>query len=302
MSLRCGIVKNHIIPLWGGFNPNRLTAKIIDEELCKLSLGGNQKNSILICLSEIYKWLLENNLVKNNPVENVIRFSKQPLLRRGALSPDELAKLFPQNHEELLKIWGSQTYATAFLILKDTGLRPGELRALQWRDWDVTLKFFPITKAIAAGKRDEVKSTKTGMNKPAFVSDFTSEQIEILKLKTSPLPNDFMFLSSAGLPICNDKMQKKFKRACEKTGIDRPEISPYWLRHTFNTRMLEIMPDDIVRKLMGHTTPVMTRYYRDADIFSLRREAREISKILPKEMFNFGTKIYRQQLELNFFA
>ncbi|GBR74160.1 DNA breaking-rejoining enzymes super family [Candidatus Termititenax aidoneus] len=299
ISLRAGVVRNHIIPLWGNFAPEKLTAKIIDEKLCMLKLGGNQKNSILVCLSEIYKWLIMNDLTKDNPVKNVMRFSKNPIRHRGALTDVELGKLFPNNHAELLKIWGSQVYATAFLVLRDTGLRPGELRALQWKDWHSESKFFPITKAIAAGKRMEIKSTKTGAVKPAIVSEFTAAEIGNLYIESKNLmPDSFIFLSSAGLPLCGNKLRKKLKRACKIAGIDRPEISPYWLRYTFNTRMLELLPDDKVRKLMGHATPLMTRYYRDADIFSLKREAEEISKILPKNIFSFESK--SNQLSLCF--
>jgi integrase len=291
ISLRAGIVRNHIIPMWGNFTPDNLTARAIDEKLCALKLGGNQKNSILVCLSEIYKWLITNDLVKNNPVKNVMRFSKNPIRYRGALTDVELDKLFPHNHAELLKIWGSQVYAVAFLVLRDTGIRPGELRALQWQDWYPELRFFPITKAIAAGKRLEIKGTKTGAARPVLVSEFAAAEIEILRTDQKNLtPDSFMFLSSAGIPVCSDKLQKKLKRACEITGINRSEISPYWLRYTFNTHALETVSDDIVRKLMGHVTPAMTRVYRDADIFSLKREAQEISKILPKNIFDFESK------------
>jgi integrase len=36
------------------------------------------------------------------------------------------------------------------------------------------------------------------------------------------------------------------------------------------------MPDEVVRRLMGHSTEAMTRHYRDADVDSLIREAEQI--------------------------
>jgi hypothetical protein len=38
------------------------------------------------------------------------------------------------------------------------------------------------------------------------------------------------------------------------------------------------MPDDVVRRLMGHRSPAMSRHYRDADVDSLIREAKGIRK------------------------
>jgi integrase len=58
--------------------------------------------------------------------------------------------------------------------------------------------------------------------------------------------------------------------------IGRDDLTPYWLRHTFNTRAIETLPDDVVRRLMGHSTEAMTRHYQDADVDSLIREAEKI--------------------------
>ncbi|GBR74037.1 DNA breaking-rejoining enzymes super family [Candidatus Termititenax aidoneus] len=276
------LVKNYIIPLLGNYPPAELTHKIVNNTLFDLDLAPATKNKILSCLSDIYTHLIEEEIVKENPLQGILRFCGQKN-KRGILSPDEMNKLFPQDRAELLKIWCSQVYLTAFLVLKDTGLRPGELRALQWKDWNRELKFFPITKAIEAGKRIKIKGTKTGRVKPALVTAFTAEQIEILKSeRLFILPDDFIFLSHYGKPISDSVLSQRFHEGVKRAGIDRPEITPYWLRHTFNTRMLETLPDDIVRKLMGHASAKMTQYYRHADVFSLQREAVKISEKIAK--------------------
>jgi integrase len=291
------IVRKHIIPIWGDMPIDKITVKIIDNELYKLNFAGSTKNEILACLKDIYKHLVEEEVIKENPVKNVACFSKIPLNRRGALTPDEIQKLFPQNRMGLLKIWGSEMYACAFLILKDTGLRPGELRALQWRDWNYKKRFFPIVKAIEAGTRAKIKGTKTGTNKPAIVSEFTAEYIEYFKICSKRInPDDFIFCLRTGRPPKNEIMSKHFQKGVRRAGLGRLKITPYWLRHTFNTRMLEIMPDEIARKLMGHTTSVMTRHYRDADVNSLLREAEKISEFLLKNK----TENNHYQMELNF--
>jgi integrase len=292
------IVKKHIIPMWGNIPVDKITIKIVDDKLYKLNFAGATKNEILTCLKDIYRHLVEEEIIKENPVKDVACFSKIPVNKRGALTPDEMQKLFPQNRAELHKIWGSEMYACAFLVLKDTGLRPGELRALQWRDWHREKRFFPIIKAIEAGTRTRIKSTKTGTNKPAIVSEFTAEYIEYFKTRSKRTnPDDFIFSLPTGWPPKNEIMSKRFQEGAKRAGLDRLKITPYWLRHTFNTRMLEIMPDEMVRKLMGHTTPAMTRHYRDADVNSLLREAEKIYKFLPK---NENTENNYHQLELNF--
>ncbi|MDR2431466.1 MAG: site-specific integrase, partial [Candidatus Margulisbacteria bacterium] len=219
--------------------------------------------------------------VKYNPVKNVLHFSGVPTKKRGALSAEEIEKIFPENHDQLMSLWKSQLYLTAFLVLKDTGLRPGELRALQWKDWDRDLRFFPITKAIEANTRVKIKSTKTGICKPAIVSEFTAQEIDRLKnSKPAALPEDFIFAHETGKPVSDSILSFHFKEGLRGAGINRTDVTPYWLRHTFNTRMLETLPDKAVRVLMGHRTVAMTQYYRDATVASLKREAQKIINML----------------------
>ncbi|MDR2431234.1 MAG: site-specific integrase [Candidatus Margulisbacteria bacterium] len=280
------VVKNYIIPLFGSLSLENITPKIIDQKLIDATslngndLAGTTRNGILGCLSTIFNYLVEEDIVSDNPVKKVFRFSSKPANQRGILSHDEMQKLFPQNRADLLEIWGSQKYICAFLILKDTGLRPGELRALQWKDWRLDLRFFPITKAIESGKRAQLKGTKTGMSKPAIVTEFTAGEIEHLKELSSPALESFIFTQKNNIPIDGCVLSRHFRDGLKRAGIDKSEISPYWLRHTFNTRMLETMPDSIVRKLMGHATPNMTQYYRHADEISLANEAQKIHEYL----------------------
>jgi len=187
-------------------------------------------------------------------------------------------------NKELLRIWRKQIFATAYLVLKDTGLRPGELRALQWSDWYPDLCFFPITKAIESGKRDKIKGTKTGSIKPAVVSEQTAVELERLRSEVKDYsPEKFIFANKKGLPLTIHDIAYNFKAGVKRAGLDS-RYSPYWLRHTFNTRMLDILPDEIVRLLMGHETEAMTRHYRHPDIESLKREALKIREIFNKEV------------------
>ncbi|MDR1997070.1 MAG: site-specific integrase [Candidatus Margulisbacteria bacterium] len=276
------LVRNHIIPLWGKRQPDKISIKEINEKLYTLDLSNATKNKILVCLNDIFTYLAEQEFIKRNPIVEISRFSDRPVLHRGALSPEEIDILFPQSHAELLKIWGSEMYACAFLVLKDTGMRPGELRALRWGDWYPEHRFIPVTKAIEASKRTKIKSTKTGTTKPAIISKFTAAELNNYRDKIKALPENFIFICKSGLPVSDSILSKRFRRGASRAGLNRPEVTPYWLRYTFNTRMLEVMPDETVRKLMGHATPAMTKRYRDADIASLKREAQKISPLYPE--------------------
>jgi integrase len=280
MQTRAAVMKNWIVPLWGEYHPDRLTVWIIDKAMMgvtsgitKRPLAGSTRNRILSVLSELYVHLIEEGLVTHNPVRDVVRCNSQPEHPRNALPLGEIQSLFPHDREALRRIWRTQKYVCAFLILRDTGLRPGELAALKWRDWDSEIKFFPILRAIESGSRDREKGTKTGATKSAIITDQTAAEIEALRKRVKPKPEDFIFSNKYGTPYSTHRLSWNFHEAVKRAGIERPELTPYWLRHTFNTRSLETMPDDLVRRLMGHGTGAMTRHYRHADAESLAREA-----------------------------
>jgi len=281
MTTRDAVMKNWIVKLWGDVNPKKLTVKIIDKammgsmsKLTKRSLAGATRNRILSVLSELYVHLIEEEKLRLNPVRDVVRCNSYPERPRSALSLSEMRLLFPNDHAELLRIWRTQKYVCANLILRDTGLRPGELVALKWKDWDPEIKFFPIMSALESGSKDKIKGTKTGATKPAIISDQTATEIEILRKKEKPKSlEDYIFANKHGIPYATSRLSWNFHEAVERAGINRPEVTPYWLRHTFNTRMLETMDEKIVQQLTGHNTEAMIRHYRHADRESLTRVA-----------------------------
>jgi len=281
-DIRNGIVRNYVIPLWGELRLTDLTVKNVDDALIGLDrISGGHKNIILNILDDIFMQAASaNGKILYNPIKDIMKFSRAIQHPRNAIPKDEMEKLFPESRERLIGIWGRQIYATAYLVLRDTGLRPGELRALQWSDWYPDLMFFPVTKAIESGKRDKVKETKTGSVKPAIVKEQTAKELEILRKSTKDYsPEKFIFSDKRG-PFTIGRLAYNFKKGVIRAGLNKPEYSPYWLRHTFNTRMLEVLPDEIVRLLMGHATEAMTRHYRHPDIESLKQEAIKIREAL----------------------
>jgi integrase len=296
MRTREANFKHYIVPIWGEYNVKRLTSEDIEKGIAGISskytgrpLAGCSVNRVLSVLTDFYSYLAGEGIVWANPVREVERYNTDPEHPRSALPTREMARLFPgageevehnillpDTHDRLMAIWRTQRYICAFLILKDTGLRPGELLALRWSDWDAEAQFFPILRAIESGTRDRVKGTKTGAAKPALITERTAVEIELLRKKVKPEADDFIFCNCHGIPYSGRRLSWNFHWAVKQAGLDRPELTPYWLRHTFNTRMLEGLPDDTVSHLLGHATESMRRYYRHADAESLRREALRI--------------------------
>jgi len=283
MTTRNAVMKNWIVPLWGDINPKKLTVKMIDTAmmgatsgLTKNPLAGATRNRILSVLSEMYIHLIEEEKLRINPVRDVVRCNSYPEHPMGVIPLADLKKLFPEDPAELKRIWRTQKYICAFLILRDTGLRPGELSALRWGDWDSDIKFFPILRALESGSRNKIKGTKSGSTKPAIITDQAAIEIERLKKMVKPKPENFIFANKHGIPYGHQRLLWNFRYATKMAGVYKPYLTPYWLRHTFNSMMLETNSTKNVQLLMGHNTEAMTKRYRHAGVESLARTAVKI--------------------------
>jgi integrase len=275
------ILDHYIIPFWGRLKPDEITIKKINSKLFTAKsiksgkpLSFSTKNSILFQLSSILGYLIEEDILGNNIVHKVRKFNTSPQNPRGIILDFDLMRLFPVDHEGLLKIWRNQMFACAFLIMRDTGMRNNEILGLKWGDWYKELGVITILRAIEAGTKDRENKTKTGHPRVALVSDQASEELEIFRREKRALPNEYIFSRKDRKPVFEQRLTTAFHLAVKRAEINRPDYTPYWLRHTFASNLLDNYPFDMARRLMGHTNLDTTLGYRSRNLESLLKEAK----------------------------
>lgn len=149
LANRRGYVDNYIIPEFGRCQPGKIRRREIDDWLLALTrksgagLAGETKNKILYTLSIIFEELRDLEVIEANPIAGIMPYDKTPVIRRGAIDRDSLARLFPPTHGAAVRIWGSSMWAAMMMVFIDTGSRPNEVRALTWRDIDMAKRFGP---------------------------------------------------------------------------------------------------------------------------------------------------------------
>jgi integrase len=283
LSTRQGHLDNYIIPAFGNFNPGEIKRREIDNWILSLKrsdgrrLAGATKNKILYTMSIVFEELIDLEVMDKNPIRGIKPYDKTPIYPRGVIDREALAKLFPGDHQGLLRIWGSVMWASIMLVLYDTGSRPGEVRALTWADLDTQKRFIPIRKGVEAGSPNIIKSTKSGIVRIGFLTALTVEELEIWRRNSAHgAEGDFIFTLDGKRPLGAVTVIRAFKRGLIRAGITGKPWTPYWLRHSFGTYHMEHLNQAELMKLMGHNTAVTTRIYQHPDNETLYQAAEYI--------------------------
>jgi integrase len=190
--------------------------------------------------------------VSPNPCDNIRikRGQKPPILR---YRPEEVAQL-------LSKLNGAPL--AYFTIMAATGMRPGEILALEWPDWNG--ERLSVSKQIV--RRRLVKTTKTSVRRTVYVPQWARQTINEQPTRFS---GSYIFQNATGSHhLDTDVFNSAWRRAHEKARV--PYRIPYTLRHTRAAELLSqgALPALAAREL-GHSTQMfLTTYSEFIDEYS----------------------------------
>lgn len=241
----------HLLPFFGGKLINEVDAALIEQFVSKLNLSRERIKKILQPLREVIKGALRQKLIKDNPFNNF----PPDLITRYAVKSDY--EVLPFSREEISKILDSCDHDCIHNFIKFgfwTGMRLGEIFALEWSDIDFESETIKVNKTVTVKQR--IKTTKTN----AGVRD-----VEMTPSAKSALLAQFKITG-------NDEDLRIFKTAKGKTwkttsafgvywrnALKKANIqyrNPYQMRHTFISYMLEIGNNPmILYKMVGHKNP-----------------------------------------------
>lgn len=257
---------NYIVPRWGQYEPSRIRPAAIDEWLFQLDgikdgrpLSPEALNKIIqtfrFTLDElIYQGYLEQG---HNPARLVTYF-RDDEIKRLPITMDEFHKLFPQDMDELVRIWGTLSWATFFYIMATTGMRPGEVAALDLSFW-VKGVGYPVSQAIDPDTR-EIKGLKTSDRgvtvKPAYLNDRAEGLLTMLVYQGAP-QSGLLFAGAGGRGMPPETSNKHFKASCDRAKVVLDGRTQYSLRHFFSTAIAKELTEKEAAERLGQ------RVYRD---------------------------------------
>lgn len=220
-------------------------------------------------LSGYYKYAYEQNIVTFNPML-AVQLPIQDNMEKKTKQVDEI----PQNVLDALYSDCNMTrrYNTALIILLNTGLRIGELIALNWNDIDIANKIIRVNKTISvskkrngteeiSGRNKSIGSTKTSCgNRIIPINKKVIECLELIKSENKKLgisPSN-VISTKKGTMASARNIQRAFDEWLKSNGFNHYNL--HALRHTFGSILIRKGVDiKVVSELLGHSN-IQTTY------------------------------------------
>jgi integrase len=148
----------------------------------------------------------------------------------------EAARFFTADEARLIIAAAGQPFRTIFAIAAMTGMRVGELLALQTNDLDFERKIIHVRRSVWHGQIQTVKSKAS--RAPVPMPDALSVIIKLFLESWQPNPAKFLFLNRRGRPYSANKVvQKALWPLLEKLNI--PKCGLHAFRHMHSSLLLE---------------------------------------------------------------
>jgi integrase len=240
-----GMVKWHLAAIFGS---QRLTDITPDQVQAYMAKSLREKpnapatiNKTLVLLKQILKHAKQWGYLRENPAED-IKHARVESVEMDYLNPDEV---------RLLLKHADEPYRTLFLTAVLTGMRMGELLALQWGDMDWNANRIHVRRSVFWYLKREAEelgqdgadlwrftSPKSKRSKRAIImSPGLKEALELHRLQCPASPHDLVFCTPRGTTLqYRNLIRREFEPALTRAGLRK--IRFHDLRHTYTSLLI----------------------------------------------------------------
>ena len=242
-------------------SPITITTKNVENFIKHLSLK-NQQNNISISsinryistLRIFYKYLLENNKIKENPLEEIQNIKNSKIIPKTLLFEEVECIINSINKNKKFALRDK----AILIILYSAGLRVSELINLNINNYMPKEGFIRVD-----GKGNKERFIPIGKK----VKESINNYLELLRphMSKKNKGSGILFLNKFGEKLSRMAIWNIIKDNVKLAGISK-KISPHIFRHTFATHLLEGGADlRAVQEMLGHSNIQTTQIYAHAD-------------------------------------
>ena len=238
----------------------------------KKDYANSYIDKIYEMLGSIFKEAIKKDIIIKNPLLSVIK-------PRSLKKDKEIESLSLEEQKAFVNELKDEKYRNIFLLALHSGMRIGEILALQPEDIDFKNKLLTIDNTLTKDKDGKViigETTKTyDSTRKIPITSILEGILNDSLISYIPNNNNLLFCHSNGSIIAPSTINSQFKRVCKnagikvittkkKKGIDlngndkfvnlkSSRVNTHMLRHTYATRCIEAgVPAPVLQKLLGH--------------------------------------------------
>ncbi len=246
----------HILPVFGSLYLHEITSEMIYDFIAnkqKSNLSNRYISDILVLMKSVIRYGEVHYHIKN-PMNNIVmpKKYKNEILRLSVSEEAVLKKVIAENHSRV-------TLAVVLALM--TGLRIGEICALQWKDIDIKKRIITVSKTIQRIRCiNGNRKTKVIITEPKSRSSFRKvpipESIIQILREFQTEAEDFV-LSGNRKPIEPRTMQYRFSRILKNVNL--PSVHFHSLRHSFASKCISLGFDmKSLSEILGHSSVEIT--------------------------------------------
>lgn len=273
------VIKKYWQPVFKEKLLGDITRQNIDEFINTLSefkLSPARKNKIIKTGTIALRWAFSKGLIDKNIAEHITLFSEQTKERKI---------LTPKIVEALFRItWKNERVKLANLLSAVTGMRAGEVKALQVQD----LHTDHIDVKHSYNSIDGLKTTKTNEVRTVEVPfpNLIDDLLAIAKQNPAGVKSDsFVFWSTRdpSKPMSAVTFIEGLRASLQKVGMKKEEAKTYvfhaW-RHFYTSYMRQKIDPKLLQSQTGHKSMAMLDHYSshriEGDKEAIRKAGREV--------------------------
>lgn len=258
------MIDRHILPELGNRPVSTVTSQVVNgfvnRKSCETTFDGkgvlshSYVRTMAIIIESVLKFAASEDLCA--PIKSKI--NKPSLAKRDL----QIIPLSYQKHMEQVLLSEKNGTALGVLIALHTGMRIGEICALQWDDVDLVNKLIYVRHTITRVKtNDEIQKTKLVIDTPKTPSSY--REIPISSVLGSILDEAFIYRESKYVVSNSDSFVStrtfdyRYRQLLKRNNIELTNF--HTIRHTFATRCIEAGMDvKTLSEILGHSSAAIT--------------------------------------------
>lgn len=243
----------------------------------------SQINTLNTILKVFFNWCSVNGYIIKKPCSNLnLKGNKTDIINHKRKEVEILNSKEIKTIKEHIK---NTDFELLFLLDLGTGLRQGELLALDWKHIDLKKKEIKIeqsAKEVYIYDNSEHKHIETVIQTPKTQNSFRTIPLPsslIDKLTEIDNKKGYLFLDSQGQLLKGKNVSTKWTKILKECNI--PHKKFHSIRHTYGSMLLQKGVDiETVAELMGHTAISITQIYMHSDTKIKSKSVNKLNSIL----------------------